>query len=324
MRKSIIAMAMLTAFAGLIGSAVESAAQSQWRQQLGVFRVGIMTGHRTTVIMPRIRPLRRLLQDKIGVRVELIPVRSHEELIRHMAEERLDYAALSATAFATTFQLCKCVEPLLVPARRDDSVSYRSVLLVRKGTAHSLADLEGKTVLVPGRGSFSGYLFPKVMLEKFGTGFGHLDWQIIDKKTARAAARAFAAGEGDAVFGWVQDQPRATAHARGQGDFVNELNRASDNRDLYRSVWTSEPLLHGPHTVRRSLAPQVKNILRKVLITLPTTHPDLYAALEPRYPGGLRRTDMDAFAPMLEVAKRVLNEQRRVVAVPKLRPALQN
>ena len=131
-----------------------------WRQKIGTFRVGIIGANRPILATRQVQPFRQALEKALGVPVEVFSAKDYSTLIEAQLSSRIEYAVYSASAFGAAWSLCKCVRPLVAPVSLDGATGFRSVLIAAKKSSKSLKGLEGKTILIAGKTSFSGYLLP--------------------------------------------------------------------------------------------------------------------------------------------------------------------
>jgi len=81
--------------------AASSSARADWRDEIKVFRVGIMTGPNAAYRLVQFEPFRAYLEAKLAVPVEILPAPDYRALIDAQATSRVHYAIYSASAFAT-------------------------------------------------------------------------------------------------------------------------------------------------------------------------------------------------------------------------------
>lgn len=299
-RHLLIVLPVLSLLVGPIEVArAQSAGEMDWRTKIGTFRVGIVAGTSPLQRTKRVQPFRRALEEVLGVPVEIFAAADFSTLIEAHTQSRIEYAVYSASAFSAAWILCKCVEPLVAPAAEDGSYAFRSVLLARLSSARSLTKLKGKTILIPGRDSFSGSIFPRDRLARQGYDPKGQGWMFVDKGTMEEAIAAFAEGEGDALFGWRPDKAKnTTAQPRGTLARLGEVTRQVS------AIWESERVVHGPHAIRSSLPESVKVLLLSLLTDMREAMPDAYEAIEPRFPGGFRPVSMADYRVVIDTVRK--------------------
>lgn len=256
-----------------------------WQQRLGVLRIGVLAPHYANRKLLKLRPFQRHLQDRLGVRIELFPVPDEPSLMQALSEGRIDYAPLSTSAYIALRGYCKCVDPIVMPARLDGSTSFRVALFADRSVGSSLAELKGATIAVPGRHSFAGYAAPKSLMRDRGIGFENAQWNILDEGSPLAAARALVKGKAAALLGWVG---HAEAEAPSSAVDTRALLRAMSDKTNYSVIWMSPPIHHAPHVVRSALPLPARKALQTTLATLSLDHRAIYKRLDPIHGGGLK------------------------------------
>ncbi|MEE9375242.1 MAG: PhnD/SsuA/transferrin family substrate-binding protein, partial [Rhizobiaceae bacterium] len=249
----------------------DKAADSQWRKKLGTFRVGIIGGNRPILETRRAQPFRLALQKALGVPVEVFAVRDYQALIKSHINSRIEYAVYSATAFSAAWSLCKCIEPLVSPKTIDGAIGFRSALFAQT-KINSLRLLKGKTVLIPGRHSFTGYILPRYQMSEQGISIEDYGWKLDDKDTVENAIRTLKTDSASAIFGWVPDYGSFDApKLDGRGTLALLEKRLGKSTKDYKTVWKSSPVPHGPHAIRKNLDEALKKLLKEFLVKLNET-----------------------------------------------------
>ena len=275
-----------------------------WRKKLGTFRVGIVGGSRPILQIRRAQPFRKALADALGMRVELFAARDQKALIDAHRNGRVEYAVYSATAYGLAWSLCKCVEPLAVPATADGATGFRSILLAKKKHASSLAELRDKTVVLPGKQSFSGHLLPKHLLSNSGTAFEEFGWKLDYQPSAQTGLKTFLGKRAAAYFGWqptietVSETQKSNEKSIGQGTLATLSKKW---RERLHVVWQSDVVPHGPHAVRRDVDPKAKAILKNFLFELFQDNPTALEAIAPRYAGGFHPVEHRSYRLVLDL-----------------------
>ena len=287
------------AFAAMALSLQVFPAHADWRDKLGTFRVGIVDGGRPVLEARRAKPFAEALSNALSMPVEIFTASDHKALIDAQIENRVEYAVYSATAFSAAWVLCKCVEPLAVPIAQDGSKSFRSVLIARKSAGSSLFGLRGKTIAIPGAGSFSGYILPKFLFGLENIDLESGAWEVRDLQTADAAIEIYKKKEVQALFGWepVSDQISDDQAAQNQAT-VSLLGNDAKSSHI---IWRSPEIPNGPHTVRNSLDSEARAILWDFLDQLQLTNINAYDAIAPNWGGGFAPTAKQDFQTVIDL-----------------------
>jgi phosphonate transport system substrate-binding protein len=244
-------------------------ARADWRDQVTVFRIGILGGQLVDLQLKDHACLKARTQQVLGVPVELFASRDYSGLTDGLLAGRLDTAGLGAAGYASLYlQDPDAVEPIVTVEEQDGTLGYRSVLLVRADSPYqTLDDLRGRTLAFTERLSTSGFLIPYYELSLRGYEprrfFGHLAFSGGHPQAVTAVLN----GEADAGVTWtsgIGDQ--ASGYSRGNLRRMVELG-ALNMSDL-RILWTSELIPADPQVVRKDLPREAKDLYRDMLLDL--------------------------------------------------------
>lgn len=272
---------MVACLAGAMAVALTArAAEADWREEVPVFRIGILGGVLGPAQLAAFACLDRLVEQKMQVRAELHASPDYDGVIQGLLDGELDTAGLGAAGYAGVFlRDPDAVEPLVAIKRPDGSVGYHSVLFVRADSPYeTLDDLRGGSVMFTDRSSTSGYLVPHYELSRqgyplgpfFGSyGFSGSHWRAVD---------AVLQGRFDAGVTWTSGIGRyEDGYTRGNLHRMVQQG-GLDMSDL-RILWTSSLIAEGPVVVRKSLPQEAKDIYRQLLIDLPEEHRSCFEAI---------------------------------------------
>ena len=137
-------------------------ARADWRDEVPVFRIGILGGELEDRRLKDHACLKARAQKALGVPVKLFASRDYSGVTEGLLASRLDAAGLGAAGYAGIFlQDPDAIEPIVTLEEEDGTLGYRSVLLVRADSPYqTLADLRGRTLMFTERLSTSGFLIP--------------------------------------------------------------------------------------------------------------------------------------------------------------------
>jgi phosphate/phosphite/phosphonate ABC transporter binding protein len=114
-------------------------------------------------------PVRRYLEQALGVPIELLVVHSHGELSGRVVRGEVDIAWLPALEYVRATGLDPGLHPLAVPVERANTNHYQGVILAMKGRGlEDLGDLVGRTFCYIDPTSASGYLYPREVMRRAG------------------------------------------------------------------------------------------------------------------------------------------------------------
>jgi phosphonate transport system substrate-binding protein len=276
MKFSFPAGAALIASAILAASAV---AQTDWRNDQKVLRVGVLAGTDAAYRIALLEPFRAYLEAKIALPVEIVPVGSYAALIDAQTGARIHYAIHSAASFATAAEQCQCVEAVGAPLAASGALGFYSILVSRAdGPIRSLDDAADKRIALTGADSIAGRLLPMKALADAGINpSGHL--RVVEARDPEAAIRSLLAGEVDLAAGWAS----MTGSFMSGFDFgvlAKMVAEGALDMKQVRIVWQSNLIPFGPHAVRSDLPAELKTLVTGALGDMATENPDALDAVD--------------------------------------------
>lgn len=268
---------------------------------LPVLRVGLVIDPARSGFSD-VEPFRAFVERQLKVPVELVAFRTLRGLQGALIHGQVDYAPLSASAYADAYAQCGCVEPLAVPRAADGGTAWHAVLLVLSNSDYfGLADLEGARLAVSGPGSTAGRRVPFAAFRAEGFEPGTFFADRIEAAGPVEAAKAVLAGRAEAALGWssLTGDP-SQGYSRGTLKHLADLGIAAPER--FRIVWTSSPVPHAPHVVRTAVPEPVRERLRALLLVLDRDDPGAYRSVAPDLPRGFEPVTSEDFAPLIAAA----------------------
>ena len=273
----------------VIAFGIPNDAQADWRKDIGTFKIGIVAGDDIAGTLTRIEPFRTAISKALGLKVEIFPARNYQILINAQTAARIEYAIYSASAFATAWKACKCVEPLVVPKSGDDASTYYSIIIAGENGPQSTDQLANAKLAGLSKSSFAGHLFAVQQLKSQGV---NLPEKIEFEASGEETLQQFSNGKYNALIGWSSlAGDKAQGYSRGT---LNMLTKKS-----YKVIWQSSPIPHRPHVVKKSLAGEAKILLRNTLTELFKADPVAYDAVEPVFSGGFIVARHSQFQPII-------------------------
>jgi phosphonate transport system substrate-binding protein len=121
-----------TAALAIAVSAFAATAQADWRDDLPVFRIGLLGGENESDRLRNNECWRETLEEALGVPVEMYPAPDYAGVMQGLVAGQLEYAALGASAYAGIYlQDPEAVEPIFVSAEADGSLGYIAAMYTR-------------------------------------------------------------------------------------------------------------------------------------------------------------------------------------------------
>ena len=283
-----------------------------WGQQMRQIRIGLLGGENEADRLGRFGAYRELIEQTFKVPARLYPASDYAGVIQAFGAKQLDIANMSPAAYAGAWlDTNGGVEPLVTTEESDGSISYVAVMLVRADSGiTSLEAMRGKAMAWSDPNSASGYLIPRFALRRQGV-----------NPEQYFSRTGFAGGHEQAIIAVVQKQyDAAVTWASGQGDvnagYTRGTLRAMVEKGLLdmhqmRVIWTSDPIINGPQTVRADLPDAFKEDMRRFHLALPKAHPEIYRQIERGGGAGYREVTHQDYAFMVEMRKQEAVERRR-------------
>lgn len=273
-------------------------ANADWRTDLGVFRIGIVVGNDVGDNAARVEPFRLAIAKALGMKVEIFPARNMVALIEALRSSRIEYAIYSASAYATTWVLCECVEPLVLPMADDQTSMFRSIIITKQSGPKQLSELTIDNMAIPISNAVGAYEIALFELKEQGVLPEGLS-SSSKLKSSEQALNEFYAGKYGALLGWRSlAGDRFTGYSRGS---LKELaNRDGGEATAYKVLWESSDIPHSPHAIRKNIPAEAKEILKTLLQQISLDDLAAYDAIETQYGGGFALARQDQFSPLVE------------------------
>jgi phosphonate transport system substrate-binding protein len=293
------AICLIGAVAALIAAA--GTAHADWREDLSVLRIGILAHGDPRKAVTRAEPFRLAVADRLGIAVEIFPARDFAALVDATASAHIEYAVMSATAYALASNRCQCVEPLAVARSGDGTSAFHEVVITRQDGAASLPELKGKHITATEANAFGGLDIALRQMRREGFDAADGDAQFKPVKRSDLAIAALRDREAEGLVGWssMNGEP-GEGYSRGT---LRQIGSLGGDIAKYRIIWQSVAIPHRVHAVRKSLPAEARQALGDLLSTLFDDDPVAYDAIEPVYGGGLVPASQDQFAPLAALLK---------------------
>jgi len=308
--------AALAGFAAVAALATTSpintaSAAEDWREQVPVFRVGILGGENEADRLKNYACFKDMLEARLEVPVELYPASDYAGVMQGLISGNLEYAGLGSSGYAgISIQEPDAVEPLVTTEQVDGSLGYYSVMYVRADSPYqSLDDLKGKTLAFADPNSTSGYLVPSYELKEGGfdpkkhfseTGFGGGHEQ---------AVIAVLNGQYDAGVTWTSGVgEKKEGYSR--GNLRKMVDKGALNMDDIRIIWQSNLITNGPRVIRKNVPQELKDLMRGILVNMPLEDPDCAQAIAGGEINGFQPIGHDFYLPIINMRRELLKSRR--------------
>lgn len=291
---------VLAFIVGLSCFSISVNAQTDWRRDLGVFRVGVVIGNDATGNAGSVEPFRLALAEALNMNVEIFPARDISSLIEAHRSSRIEYAIYSATAYAATWILCECVEPLVIPLALDQTSSYQAVVISTPSGPVDLGQVTPQNLAIPRSGTLGSIEIALYELEEQGVPIDGAALKVI--KSSEQAVREVVEGKFSALLGW-SSMKGSVFSGYSRGSLRALIEETGGNGDGYKIIWKSSDIPHPPHAIRKNLPIEAKLILRNTLEKLFAEDPVAYDSIELQYGGGFSVARHGQFSSVIKFAR---------------------
>ncbi len=273
----------LALFAGLVLSCSSFLAQAA-----DTLKVSAIPDEAPTELLRKFKPLGEYLEQKLGMKVEFVPVADYPAVVEALATDRLDMAWLGGVTFVQVHLKSPTATPLV---QREQDAKFTSKFITANPEIKSLADLKGKTFAFGSISSTSGSLMPRYFMLK--------DDNI---KPESYFSRVAYSGAHDATAAWVQ---AGKVDAGVLNASVWEKLVASGKVDTSKvKVFATTPSYYDYNwTVRGSLDPALKEKIKQAFLALDPAKPADKAILDLQAASRFIETSPDNYKGIEEAAR---------------------
>lgn len=273
----------LALFAGFVLSCSTYLAQAA-----DTLRVSAIPDEAPTELLRKFKPLGEYLEQKLGMKVEFVPVSDYPAVVEALATDRLDMAWLGGFTFVQVHLKSPTATPLV---QREQDAEFTSKFITANPQIKSLADLKGKTFAFGSISSTSGSLMPRYFMLK--------DNNI---KPETYFSRVAYSGAHDATAAWVQ---AGKVDAGVLNASVWDKLVASGKVDTNKvKVFATTPSYYDYNwTVRGSLDPALKEKIKQAFLDLDPAKPADKAILDLQAASRFIATSPDNYKGIEEAAR---------------------
>ena len=244
-------------FTILLLCAIAPAAAARDGSRESPIRIGFNGGENPGIIRVKANAFAAFLEERSGVSCEAFVAESYGQLIRAIAEGKVDFSFLSPLGYITAEQVAQA--QLLLKSVRGGQPYYWSVILVRKDSGiRSLDDLKGKRFAFTHLGSTSGYVIPKSAL--LGTGIDPEEYfsEVIYAGGHSTVIRMILDGKVDAGATFADD-------AEGKvGSWTAEEFVAAEEAKQLRPIFFSEKIPGDTFIVTRAIGEEQPKLVARL------------------------------------------------------------
>lgn len=290
-------------------TAVPAMAQD-WREEVPVFRIGLLGGENEADRLRQHACQEAYLEERLGVDVELFPASDYAGVLQGLLAGQLEFAGLGSSGYAgIVLQDEDAVEPLYTTMQIDGSLGYYSVMYTRTDSGiDSFEAMEGRSLAFADPNSTSGYLVPSFELAQeigplegyFGeTGFGggHEQAVVAVLQGQYDAGVTWTSGVGDINQGYSR------------GNLRSMVDRGMLDMDEIQIIWQSNLITNGPRVIRSDLPQDLKDLVMGAMMQLQTEDRECFNAINDGEAMGYWPINHEFYEPIINM-RRELQGQR--------------
>lgn len=243
----------LALFAGLMLSCSSFLAQAA-----DTLKVSAIPDEAPTELLRKFKPLGQYLEQKLGMKVEFVPVADYPAVVEALATDRLDMAWLGGFTFVQVHLKSPTATPLV---QREQDAKFTSKFITANPKIKSLADLKGKSFAFGSISSTSGSLMPRYFMLK--------DNNI---KPETYFSRVAYSGAHDATAAWVQ-AGKVDAGVLNASVWQKLVDSGKVDTNKVKVFATTPDYYDYNWTVRGSLDPALKEKIKQAFLDLDPAKP---------------------------------------------------
>lgn len=250
-----------------------------WKDDYQVIRFGILSGENEQDRMMRNEPIRKHLEEVLGVKVEIFTAGNYDGVIQAIAADQIEAARFGSSAYAAAWTATEGgVIPTLTTQSKNGATGYYSILVTRCDSGiQNLADAEGKILAFADPDSTSGYAVP----------YFNLITRENLKPEEYFAAVPFSGSHEAGVTGVVNGTFDVAATY--QDNDVNGVYQRMEAKGMIEpgqvcKIWESPEITNGPWTFSAKLPAEMIEEVTAAIETFPTADPEgykLYSSFDP-------------------------------------------
>jgi len=127
-----------------------------------VLRVSAIPDEAPTELQRKFKPLGSYLEQKLGMKVEFVPVTDYAASVEGLVNNKLDMVWFGGFTFVQA--KIRSNNKVLPIVQREEDEKFRSVFITTDKSINRLEDLKGKTFAFGSESSTSGHLMPRSFL----------------------------------------------------------------------------------------------------------------------------------------------------------------
>jgi phosphonate transport system substrate-binding protein len=250
-------------------------------------RVALLPDENAATLIQNAQPLKIYLEKLLNKQIELVVTTDYSSMIEAMRFGRIEVAYFGPFSYVLAKSRAPEIEPFAVGIEKGKPF-YNSIIIAQAGgPVATLADIKGKNFGYGDQASTSSHLMPRAFLQKNGL-MGGKDYRVVHLGTHDAVARAVQNGQ-------------VHAGALSKAIYENLIARKTVDETKLKVLAITPPIPNYPMVMQGSLAPELKDAIRKAFIECKDRE-----VLQAFRAEGFAATDDKAYDILRETAK-ILN-----------------
>jgi phosphonate transport system substrate-binding protein len=276
-----------------------------WREQVPVFRIGLLGGENESDRLREHACQEAYLEERLGVDVELFPASDYAGVMQGLLAGQLEFAGLGSAGYAGIYlQDPDAVEPLYTTMQIDGSLGYYSVMYTLADSGiESLADMEGRSLAFADPNSTSGYLVPSFELaseegldletyfSETGFGGGHEQAVVAVLNGQYDAGVTWTSGVGDINMGYSR------------GNLRSMVDKDMLDMSEIQIIWQSNLITNGPRVIRADLPQELKDLVMGAMMQLQVADRDCFDAINDGESMGYWPINHEFYEPIINMRR---------------------
>ncbi|MBJ9976256.1 putative selenate ABC transporter substrate-binding protein [Pseudomonas sp. S75] len=234
-------------------------------QAADTLRVSAIPDEAPTELLRKFKPLGEYLEQRLGMKVQFVPVADYPAVVESLASDRLDLAWLGGFTFVQVRQKDPTATPLV---QREQDAQFTSKFITANPAVNSLADLKGKTFAFGSISSTSGSLMPRYFMLKQD-----------NIKPESYFSRVAYSGAHDATAAWVQSG-KVDAGVLNASVWQKLVDAGKVDTSKVRVFATTPTYYDYNWTVRGNMDPALKERIKQAFLALDPAKPEQKAILD--------------------------------------------
>lgn len=200
--------------------------------------IGFIPGGNPETLKEQSVEIAKELQNKLGIPVNVYISKDYVSLIEAMKAKKIDFAFFSSLTYV--FAEKEAQAKVLLKKVWQEPFYYSAIITNKNSKISKIKALKGKRIAFVDDKSSSGYLYPKVALEK--NGVANKDFkEVVFTGNHQASVQLLESGKVDAAAVFSDDD---------QGKHGAWIKFGS-NKIKYKIIWISDPIPNDPFCVRQ-------------------------------------------------------------------------